>query len=155
MSKPRNKKYQPKPVRFPAIIPLESVADVFPNKALELHAAIVTLIARPETEHCNNVTRQLCIIAGGLSHARGGKPLRGARDMAAIAVNSAILTIEAVIERTGKFFITEAEAQTLRVAAGKLDDAMRDMPMTAYRLAEREVLARESQLARVFELEAA
>lgn len=146
--KTRTKKYAgPKPQKIPAIIPLESVADVHPIKAAQLHAALITLIARPNTEHCNNLTRQLCVIAGGLSHARGGKPIMQDRDASAIAVQSAILTIEAIIdrtERTGVLAVLEQEAKTLRTAAGRLDDALATIPINCYHRAEIEVEAREA-----------
>lgn len=156
MSKPR-KKYQPRAIGIPHIFMREAVADVFPNKAFELHAAIVTMIERPDTDHCNNLTRQLCTIAGGLSYMRGGRMLRDERDAPAIAVNSAIRVIEDIIdriERTHQFAVTDTEARTLRAAAGKLDEALNDMPVAAWRLAEQEIARRMPAMTRDMEVAA-
>jgi hypothetical protein len=77
-----------------------------------------------------------------MSHANNGDPIKGKRDAASLAIQSAINAIDDVIqryERTGGVAVTELEAQTLRAAAGKLDDALYSMPLLCYRRAEREV----------------
>lgn len=140
--KKRNKAYKPRPVRVPAIIPLEMVGDALPMLALQLHAGIVTLIEAPTVDHCNNLSRQLCIIAGAMSHQNTGAPILEKRDASSLAIRSAILAIESVVDRhgrTGKVAVTDSEAVTLRAAAGKLDDALSDISLFAYRKAEAEV----------------
>jgi hypothetical protein len=138
----RHKKHKPIAVKIPAIIPLETAGDAMPLLAGRLHAGIITLIERPAVAHCNNLSRQLCIIAGGMSHANNGDPIKGKRDAASLAIQSAINAIDDVIqrhERTGGVAVLDTEALTLRAAAGKLDDALYSMPLLCYRLAEGEV----------------
>ena len=139
--KPR-KQYKPRVRAVPAIIPLETAGEAMPLLAGQLHAAIITLIARPSTSSCNNLSRQLCVIAGGMSHASGGAPIKGNADAASIAIQSAINAIEDVIarhDRTGAVSVSSLEAKTLRAAAGKLDEVLYSMPLLCYRRAESEV----------------
>lgn len=138
----RRKAYKPRTVKIPAIIPLETAGGAMPLLAGQLHAGIITLIERPTVAHCNNLSRQLCVIAGGMSYTNNGAPIEGRRDAASLAIQSAIKAIEDVIqrhERIGTVAVLETEAMTLRAAAGKLDDALHSMPLLCYRRSEEEV----------------
>lgn len=138
----RKKIYKPRAAKIPAIIKLESVGDSLAMLPFQLHAQIETLIEMPTAEHCNNVSKQLCIIAGAISHANRGAPILGKRDASSLAINSAIQAVDDVVQRhdrTGAVAVSELEAKTIRAAAGKLDDALYAIPLLCYRKAEREV----------------
>lgn len=141
-NKKRTKRYVSKPVAIPRILNARMTADEHPWLAMQLYAAMITLIERPTMEACNRLSHQLCCIAGGMCHANKGAPIMHRTDAPSIAIQSAIRAIESIVdrhERIGTLVVSESDAATLRAAAGKLDDAIGATPLTAYRRAEREV----------------
>ena len=138
--KRRNKAYKPRIVTIPKLIPIQMVTDELPLLAPQLHAAVMTVIERPSCEACNNLSRQLTVIAAGISYKVGGS-VRGTAE--GIPLQSAILAVEAIVdrhERTGVVAVSEQEAATLRAAAGALDGVLCNMSVTAYQWAERDVM---------------
>jgi len=141
-SKKRAKRHTP---RLPGIHPLlqaQMTRDAHPELAMQLYAALITLIERPSVEACNRISFRLACIAGGMSHAIKGQPILGRKDAGSLAIHSAIMAIEGIVDRhdrTGVVAVTDTEAKTLRAAAGKLDDALGRIPLPAYNCAVREV----------------
>lgn len=141
-TKKRTKRYKPRLVSIPEILQVQMTADAHPGLALELHLGIINLIESPSVAACNKLSFSLCCIAGGMSHACQGKPILGRTDAASVAIKSAIMTIEAIVnrcERTGSIGVTDLEAKSLRVAAGTLDNALGRIPLPMYNRAVREV----------------
>ncbi len=141
-SKRPRKQHKGRALTIPRMLDVRMIADEHPGLALEMHLAVINLIEAPRIESCNNLSRQLCVIAGGMSHANRGEPIKGKNDPASIAIQSAILVIEGVIDRHGRIDavqVTEIEGKTLKAAAGKLDEALGRIPLTCYRRAEIEV----------------
>lgn len=140
--KKRNKSYRPKAARIPLFLLTAGVLNARPHLATSLYGQIIAFCVSPSYETSNNLTKQLAIIAGGMSHMDKGRPILGKRDAASIAICSAINCLESVAgryDRTGKVAINEAEKQTLHAAAGRLDETLQVMPLSCYALAEREV----------------
>jgi len=70
-----------------------------------------------------------------------GEAIRFKRDAGSIAICSAASCMEAIgkrYERTGEIAVNETEAQTLRSAAGRLDEVLQGMPLACYLKAEAE-----------------
>lgn len=142
MSKPRNKAYRPRAITMPAMLQVQMTREAHPGLALELHLSIINLIEAPTVAACNKLSFDLCCIAGGMSHANRGEPIMGKTDADSIAIQSAIRTIEAIVDRhdrVGDVIVSEFDALSLRAAAGKLDGALGRIPLPAYNRAVREV----------------
>jgi hypothetical protein len=139
--KKRTKSYQPKRVAIPMLFMQQSVLDKYPHLPTAVYGQIHTFIERPSVEASNNLSHQIACIAGGMSHMANGAPIRGKRDAGSIAICSAVACMEAIckrFERTGMIAVNDSEAQTLRGAAGRLDEVLQGMPLSAYLKAESE-----------------
>jgi len=142
--KKRNKRYVPKAAKIPGLLQVQMTSEAHPQLAMQLYAALIMLIDMPSVEACNRLSHQLCCIAGGMSYAINGKSILGRTDAASIAIRSAIAAIEGIInraERAKAVHVTDFEAKTLRAAAGKLDDALSNIPLPCYTKAVREIEA--------------
>lgn len=143
-TKKRTKRYIPRTATIPSILQVQMTKDAHPELALQLHLGCINLIEAPTVAACNKLSFELTCIAGGMSHANKGQPILGRTDAASIAIKSAIMTIEAIVDRhdrTGAVAVNDAEAKSLRAAAGKLDDALGRIPLPAYNRAVKEVEA--------------
>ena len=134
----KRKQYRPRDVRIPAIIDCKMARDAHPELALKLRLGVVCLISAPSVEACNQLSLQLTRIVGGMSLMRGGAAIIGATDPAAIAVKSAILAIESIVDRhtrTGAVMVDEYQQMALEGAVARLDDVLGMIPASAYRQA--------------------
>jgi hypothetical protein len=138
-AKPR-KARRPRNVMMPKLIPEAYIVDEMPLLVAQLHAGIVTLIDRPSCEAANNMAHQFTVIAAVLAHSASGAPVQGTPP--AIPIQSAILVLEAVIDRharTGKVMVSTSEAKTLRAAAAGLDTILSGVTVNAWLWANRDV----------------
>lgn len=137
----KRKPYRPRRVTIPMMFLSQSVTDKYHDLPLSLYGQIYAFIERPNVESSNNLSRQLCCIAGGMSHMLNGKPIKGRRDSGSVAICSAVSCMSAIAERfdrTGVIAVNESEAQTLKAAAGRLDEVLQGMPLACYLKAEAE-----------------
>lgn len=136
MIKPkRSKKYTARTIMIPGIIPLVTASQKYPGLAIFLHGGLVAFINEPTVASANALSKQLCLIAGAMSHAAGGVPILGRTDTASIAIYSAIRAFECVVERhdaTEIVAVSGSEAKTLIAASGALDDVLRTVPAACY-----------------------
>lgn len=142
--KKRNKKYKPQPTALPAILNVRMASDENPMLATTLHTAVITLIKRPDVDAGNHLSKHLSYIAGGMSYAtpKRGKTILQRGDVFSHAIRAAIGAIESMIDRhtrTGELFLDEAESFSMMYAAGKLDEALRGIPLACYERAVAEV----------------
>lgn len=142
--KKRNKKYRAQPTALPAILNVRMASDEHPHLALTLHTAVVTLVKRPDIDAGNHLSKHLSYIAGGMSYAtpKRGKTILQRADVFSHAMRAAIGAIESMIDRhtrTGELFLDEAETISMMFAAGKLDEALRRIPLACYARAVEEV----------------
>lgn len=140
--KKRNKPYKARAIMIPSIIPLVTASQKYPDLAMFLHAGIVAFTQEPTVASANALSKQLCLIAGALSHAAGGVPILGRTDPASIAIYSAIRAFECVVERhdaTEIVAVSSNEAKTLIAASGALDDVLRTVPAACYDRAMKEL----------------
>ena len=123
--KPR-KAYREKPVHVPM------TAAKHATEATTLHAMVAGFCLDPTPALFNGLTRFLATLTDAISHLRGGKPLINDRDAAAIAMRSAILTLDAIAQRfdhtKGTLMVTAAEKMSLQRAALVLDGAIATIP---------------------------
>lgn len=141
-SKPRNKPYKARTVMIPALIPMISAAAKYPDLALKLHGGLVAFVNEPTVASANALSKQLCLIAGAMSHAAGGARILGRTDPASIAIYSAIRAFECVVERhdaTEVVAVSTIEAKSLIAASGALDDVLRTVPAACYDRAIKEL----------------
>jgi hypothetical protein len=143
MLKPkRNKPYKVRTIMIPSIIPIVTASQKYPELALRLHAGLVAFTHEPTVASANALSKQLCLIAGAMSHAAGGMPILGRTDHASIAIYSAIRAFECVVERhdaTEIVAVSGSEAKTLIVGSGVLDDVLRTVPAACYDRAIKEL----------------
>ena len=119
----------------------QTVAEKYPHLAIGVYGQIQAFCEQPSIETSNNLSRQICIIAGGMSHMRHGAALSKLKDPASIALCSAVYCMRAIGKRydeTGAIGVTESEKQTLRAAAGRLDEVLQVMPLSCYIKSEQE-----------------
>jgi hypothetical protein len=110
--------------------------DAHPDLALKLRLGVVGLIAAPSVEACNHLSLQLTRIVGGMSIMRGGMAIIDAHDPAAIAVKSAIMAIESIVDRhtrTGAVTVDAYQQMALEGAVARLDDVLAIIPASAYK----------------------
>lgn len=139
--KKRNKAYKPRLVTVPMMFITQTVQDRFPHLAIGLYGQIIAFCEQPNFETSNNLSRQICIIAGGMSHMRNGVALKALKDPASVAICSAVYCMEGIGKRydeTGVISVKELEKQTLKAAAGRLDEVLQIMPLACYIKAEQE-----------------
>jgi hypothetical protein len=137
----KRKKYVPRRVTIPMLFMQQSVLDKYPHLPTAVYGQIHTFIDRPSAESSNNLSHEIACIAGGMFYMNNGQAIRGKRDAGSIAICSAVACMEAIckrFERTGEIAVNASEAQTLRSAAGRLDEVLQGMPLSAYIKAESE-----------------
>ena len=86
--------------------------------AMQLHAAVETLIHAPSVDACNEVSKKLAI----MNHA----------GLQSVALSTAIMVIDSVIDRfirVKKIGISQSETETLQTAAGQLDRQLATIPV--------------------------
>jgi hypothetical protein len=138
--KPRNKTYTPRPANVPMMVALATGPVDADGLAFKLHAAILTMVERPTTEHCNNLTQQLCALTIAMSLRSNGIQAGGPYAYLFRTLQSAIKVIEAIIdrfERTGALGVAGPETATLHAAAQVLDPNLHLIPEALYRAAEK------------------
>lgn len=117
--KKRNKKYSP---RIPNIPMMRATHD---ELALGLHVAIETLIARPDADNYNDVSLRFITLGRVVGPQAYMERAKGA-----------MLDIAARFERVGKFGVSDAEADALRMASGQMDAALPKIPVNKLWAAE-------------------
>ena len=109
--KPR-KKYREKIIHVPMMAKSRDAL------ALQLYAAVKTLIHAPSVDACNEVSKKLAIMRdAGLD---------------TVALTTAMLVIDSVIDRfsrVGKIGISQSETEALQTAAGQLDRQLATIPV--------------------------
>ena len=140
--KPRDKRHIPKVCLVPRIIPMITAAEVYPDLALKFHFKLEAAIKEPAIVTLNQLSKELCVIAGAMSYASNGAPILGKRDPASLAIMSAIRVMESIVDRhtaTEKTVITQQEAKTLIAASGALDRVLCRVSRHSYDTAKNEV----------------
>ncbi|WP_194720806.1 hypothetical protein [Noviherbaspirillum malthae] len=143
-TKKRTKRYVPRIPQIPGLLQVQMTREARPDLALRLHLAVINLIEAPTVPACNQLSMQLTCIAGGMSHASKGQPILGRTDAASIAIKSAIMTIESIVDRhdrTGALVVKDEDAMSLRAAVGNLDAVLGQIPLPYYTRAVKEVEA--------------
>jgi hypothetical protein len=138
----RNKKHIPKVILVPRIIPMITAAEVYPDLALKFHFKLLAAIKEPAIVTFNQLSKELCVIAGAMSYASSGAPILGKRDPASLAIMSAIRVMESIVDRhtaTEKTVIAQQEAKTLIAASGALDGVLCRVSRHSYDTAKNEV----------------
>lgn len=129
--KKRNKKYRPKLVGIPAIIPMASVLDVMPDMSFHLFRIFDAALDEPTKTTIDDLGGALVSLASALSMASRGVALQDKTDAASLAIKSAIRAYEDIdrrADRTGVIAVSANEALTLRNAAGVLEWALKTIP---------------------------
>lgn len=129
-------------IKIPKIIPFVSALDAYPELALELHLKLVAATNEPSIDTINQLSKELCIIAGAMSINNQGAPIKGQHDLYSIAIQTAINVIEAISnrhDRTGKVFVSELDKNSLIAAANGLDKVLAKVSKFSYELAALEV----------------
>jgi hypothetical protein len=142
MKAKRNKKYVQKVILVPRIIPMITAAEVYPDLALKFHFKLLAAIKEPAIATFNQLSKELCVIAGAMSYASNGSPILGKRDPASLAIMSAIRVMESIVDRhsaTEKTAITQQEVKTLIAASGALDRVLCRVSRHSYDTARFEV----------------
>jgi hypothetical protein len=127
--KKRNKKHMPKMVLIPKIIPRITALQAYPDLANN----IATI---------NQMSHELCVIAGAMSYESNCKPLLGRKDMEALAIMSAIKVLESIVDRhdrTGKVFVSELEGKSLDAAVKGIHSVLSRIGNNSYETALHEV----------------
>ena len=140
--KKRNKKYIPKMILVPKIIRPVSALEAYPELALEFHLKLVAARFEPSIATINQLSKELCIIAGSMSYESNGKPIQGRKDMEALAIMSAITVLESIVDRhtrTGKVFVSELEGKSLVAAANGIHSVLSRVSKRSYEIAVLEV----------------
>lgn len=138
-AKPRTKTYKPRNVKIPPLFNVLMIGDEEPMLAYRIYAGIYSFLHEPTIAASNHLGALLTQIAESLSImrlAREGKSgLGDLRDPAAMAVVSAIrafIDISARFDEFGVMQVRETEATTLKNVAGRLDEALRTIPVTIW-----------------------
>ncbi len=140
--KKRNKAYRPKLALIPKIIPRITASQAYPDLALHFHMMLEVAIREPAIVTINQLSKQLCVIAGAMSYESSCKPLLGRTDMAALAIMSAIKVLESIVERhtlTGKVFVSGLEGKSLYAASNGIDSVLTNISKNSYEIALFEV----------------
>lgn len=140
--KPRTKTYRPRMALVPKIIPRVTAAQAYPDLALEFHLKLVAAIEEPAIVTINQLSKELCVIAGAMSYASHCQPLLGRKDAEALAIMSAIKVLESIVERharTGKVFVSALEAKSLVAASSGIDSVLSKVSKNSYEIAALEV----------------
>jgi hypothetical protein len=140
--KKRNKKHVPKMVLIPKIIPCITAAQAYPDLALHFHLKLVAAINEPNIATINQMSHELCVIAGAMSYESNCKPLLGRKDLEALAIMSAIKVLESIVDRhdrTGKVFVSELEGKSLKAAANGIHSVLMRVSKVSYETALLEV----------------
>jgi len=142
MKTKRTKKYIPKMVLVPKLIPRITAAQAYPDLALYFHLKLVAAINEPAIATINQMSHELCVIAGAMSYESNGQPIQGRKDIEALAIMSAIKVLESIVERyerTGKVFVSELEGKSLVAAANGIASVLARVSKVIYEIALHEV----------------
>jgi len=129
-------------IKIPKIIPFVSAIDAYPELVLELHLKLLAATNEPSIDTINQLSKELCIIAGSMSISNKGEPIKGKRDLSSLAIQSAINVIESITERhdrTGKVFVSDLDKKSLIAAANGLDKVLSRVSKFSYEIAALEV----------------
>lgn len=121
--KPR-KKYREKPIHLPMM------AESRDRMAMRLHLNVEALITQPSSEAFNELCKKVASLSDALSHLRG-RPVVDDRDAAANALRTCVMTLDSIhqrAQRTGTLAVTDADAVSLRNAAGAMDVELARIP---------------------------
>lgn len=120
----KRKAYRPKPVHIPMM------AESRNALAMQLYAAIKTLVDRPDVDACNRVSKILATMSqAGLKSTH--------LDEASEAMNQ---IVDRFI-RVGKIGVSDSEAETLHRTAGQLDVLLATIPVNVLRASKQMVSA--------------
>jgi hypothetical protein len=142
MKTKRTKKYTPKMVLVPKLIPRVTAAQAYPDMALHFHLKLVAAIQEPAIATINQMSHELAVIAGAMSYESNCRPLLGRKDMEALAIMSAIKVLESIVDRhtrTGKVFVSELEGKSLVAAANGIASVLERVSKVSYETALFEV----------------
>ena len=140
--KKRTKQHVPRMLLIPKIIRPVSALEAYPDLALEFHLKLVAARFEPSIATVNQLSKELCVIAGSMSYESNCKPLLGRKDMAALAIMSAIKVLESIVDRyarTGKVFVSELEGKSLVAAANGIHSVLSRVSKRSYEIATLEV----------------
>ncbi len=121
--KPR-KKYREKAIHLPMM------AESRDRMAMRLHLNVEAMIEKPDSNSFNELCKKVAAMSDSLSHLRG-RAIVDDKDAAANAVRTMVMTLAQIQERSGRInvlSVSEAEAVSLRTAAGKMDEALAQIP---------------------------
>lgn len=138
----KNKVYVPRMVLVPGIVKFVSAATARPDIKLLFHGAVMAFTVQPTLATCNQISTQLCKIAGAMSVANNGAPLKDRKDKGSVAINLAMAVIESVGDRyalSDDVTLTEYEAKVLRKCAGGIDAVLSNVPEACYEKVERDL----------------
>ena len=142
MKAKRDKKYTPRMVLVPKIIPRATALEAYPGLALEFHLKLVAARVEPSIATINQLSKELCVIAGAMSYESNGRAIQGRKDLAALSIMSAIKVLESIVDRhtrTGKVFVSEFEGKSLIAAANGIDSVLSRVSKRSYEIAALEV----------------
>lgn len=152
-SKPRNKSYKPRNVAIPALFNVLTIGDEEPMIAHRLYAGIYSFLHEPTIAASNHLGGLLTQIAEALNIMRqrkeGKRGIGDSRDPGCVAVISAVRVFIDISNRYDEFRVMqvrELEAATLRAAAGRLDEALRTIPVTIWHEACHKVKLDEARI---------
>lgn len=134
-NKSPRKKHQPRRVIIPM---MRATQDAV---ALDVYAAVAVFLDDPSRETSYRLGRYLAILGGCIDY-QSRDTIQNRRDADAIAVKSMLFTLQAVedrVDRTKVWHVSDAEAVSIRTAAGKLDQSLRTIPFNIYKEAEARV----------------
>jgi hypothetical protein len=140
--KKRNKKHMPKMVLIPKIIPRITALQAYPDLANNFLLKLMAAKVDPTIATINQMSHELCVIAGSMSYESNCKPLLGRKDAEALAIMSAIKVLESIVDRhdrTGKVFVSELEGKSLDAAVNGIHSVLSRIGNNSYETALHEV----------------
>jgi hypothetical protein len=137
--KPRNKAHRPgAPSYAPALLFTLAIDKKEHSKlAMQLHMQVEVFIDRPSAATGVDLARTLSIICRAIE-LQSPTPIGIRSDFDVLAIRAAGIALDAVAARHGRmgqYGVSAAEAETLRLRAGALDDAIGRMPSVLIRVA--------------------
>ena len=141
-SKKPRKKHRPIMALVPKIIRRVSALEAYPGLALELHCKLLAATVEPSIATVNQLSKELCVIAGAMSYETNCRPIEGRKDMEALAIMSAIKVTELIVgryERTGSVFVSNLDRKSMTAAANGLDSVLSRVSKRSYEIAALEV----------------
>lgn len=133
--KPRNKAYRARDIKIPPLFQVLMIGDEEPDLAHQIYAAIYTFLHVPTITYANNLGLLVTTMAEAFDLKHGGRGIGSRQEPGCVAVVSAVramMDIAARYDKYGVVTVRETEAMTLRAAAGRLDEALRCIPVTLW-----------------------